>query len=372
MAGDTFDAVMKRKHEQKLALIENAVGIQTEPLLALLCDMVARVKARHKHVLVHVHQYEGSTVLHELLEKATGVKTILDKTNFHESPVDYRTSFPDVDAVVSLSQCAGLGVRAGTWIVPTSFLAFDVHREIVYTTPMEQRCPNQIRAVLPPTLSYVEGAVLVVDDLWNPPAGLAESAREGVLLLDRDDERVLAFVRESTQIFDETHDWRHAVRVARHATQIRNSKQVLYLALLHDVCDHKYPKSIPRASLSAFVRSLAPAYWPIDSWIDRVSFSAQIREEKKTLETKCAADELELQAVRDADRIEALGPIGIARCIALVRERKGRVPEDVLQHCHDKLLRLYPERYIASEIGRAIALPLHEYVADWVKNNTSK
>ena len=59
-------------------------------------------------------------------------------------------------------------------------------------------------------------------------------------------------------------------------------------------------------------------------------------------------------ALRDADRLEAIGPEGIRRCQVFTESRGGKVPEDVVVHCHEKLLRLYNEHFICTEEGRRL------------------
>lgn len=174
--------------------------------------------------------------------------------------------------------------------------------------------------------------------------------------------KVLDFVKKNTKIFDESHDWRHAVAVAEHATQIRDTKEVLYLALLHDVCDHKYADALPRAELSAWIAENLPGYPRIDGFIDQISFSKQRKSGDMSRQDPV------LEAVRDADRLEAIGEVGLQRCMTYTKASGGRVPEDVIQHCHDKLLRLLPEGYIVTEKGRELAAPRHQVIVDYVKS----
>lgn len=166
LKGDTFDAVMKRVKDNNLKFIEEAVGIDIENLLNIYTLILNRIKERHKKVLVHVHQYQGTTELHKELNKRTGLEVILDETNFHEHPVNYREKYPDIDALVSLSQCAGFGHLPGTFIVPSSFLNFDVKNNVIDVQP--KSVDNHIKEVLSEDLDFVEGKILVVNDLWNP------------------------------------------------------------------------------------------------------------------------------------------------------------------------------------------------------------
>lgn len=50
-----------------------------------------------------------------------------------------------------------------------------------------------------------------------------------------------------------------------------------YLALLHDVCDHKYPEAISRAELTVWIRDNIPEYVKIDDMIEQLSFSVNRR-----------------------------------------------------------------------------------------------
>lgn len=77
-----------------------------------------------------------------------------------------------------------------------------------------------------------------------------------------------------------------------------------------------------------------------------------------------------LDALRDADRLEAIGQIGIDRCIAYSISIGRRIPEEVVDHCHEKLLRLYNEKFIVTEEGRKLAEPLHQIILDFVKDNS--
>ncbi len=365
LEGDTFDMVMDRVRANKYEFIEQAVGVDIGGFIEQLTGVVRKLLRTYKNPLVHVHQYAGTTRLDKVLQEKTGVRTITDVTNFYESPVDYRVAYPDVDCVLSVSQCAGLApdLPVGTWIVPTGYLTYDVTNDVIESRV--RTVPNPVAPLL--DFPHVHGAILVVNDLWNP----SDLSRE-LLLLDTNDVHVLDFVKHATRTFDESHDWRHAVRVARNAMRICRAtpgtartpveKQVLYLALLHDVCDHKYPSSIPRAELTAFITTHLPMYVDIDAMIEQISFSKQVM--------GTPVDPV-VDIVRDADRLEALGEVGIRRCETLVRARGGTVPDDVIVHCFDKLLRLY-DGFIVTDMGRQLAVAGHNYVIAYVTENLPK
>lgn len=177
--------------------------------------------------------------------------------------------------------------------------------------------------------------------------------------LDDEGLMVLNFVKESTKNFDESHDWKHALNVAKLSIKFLNKKDVLYLALLHDVCDHKYPESIPRQELTNFINNKLSKYKYIDNLIDKVSFTYH----KKNKEEKIPKI---LEVVRDVDRgYEALGKKGIER-LELYSKRINRGKEDSIKHCFDKLLIMIPERYIIN-INKEI-INNHNIIVDYVND----
>lgn len=369
LKGILFDDIMQTVKENSYQYIEQAVGINIDTLINQLVTFVTAVAKHHKNVLIHVHQYENTTLLAETLQKKTQIKAITDKTNYYENPVIYSSEYPDIDALISISQCAGFSVPVGQWIIPTNYMSFDVSQKIVYTTP--QVVTNHATEHFP--YDYIGGTVLVVNDLWNPKMiendgidnySLA-TAKEGLLLFDELDTRVFEFVKESTQIFDDSHNWKHALQVARNSTLIRNTQRTLHLALLHDVCDHKYPNAIPRSELTQFINTHLTQHSEIDGLISKVSYTYR----KTHRDDKDVLTDPDLQAVVDGDQIDALGIIGITRCEETTRLNGKKVPEDVIVHCYDKLLKLLPEKFITTNIGRKISLAQHNIIVKYVQDN---
>ena len=90
---------------------------------------------------------------------------------------------------------------------------------------------------------------------------------------------------------------------------------LLYSALLHDVCDHKYPQSIKREILDEYILEHVGKKMGKDVIfiIDNVSFSKEDKVRNKQSIAAKIPDRLKnyLDAVRDADRLEAIGEIGI-------------------------------------------------------------
>ena len=183
------------------------------------------------------------------------------------------------------------------------------------------------------------------------------------------------FVKNATKNFDESHDYLHAKAVYSLSKEIMDSfnfkydEDILILsALLHDVRDHKYENCISEGEFLDFIRTHAPnSVDIIVKIINNISYSKEAKGLREALDSPYC---LYLDAISDADRIQALGKEGIRRCEVFTRARGGKVPEDVIQHCHDKLLKLLPEGYIRTDLGKDIAQGLHEEIQQYVNSYT--
>lgn len=185
-------------------------------------------------------------------------------------------------------------------------------------------------------------------------------------------ENLIKFTGKNMSSFDDSHNFDHVVKVCQNALFIvsRLTKQydidiIIYSSILHDVCDHKYDSSITKEQRDKFIENELgiEKMKTVKSIIDNVSYSKQSKGQCDVLDSD-TQDYLNI--IRDADRIEALGEEGIRRCEQFTLARGGIIPDDVVSHCYDKLLKLYTEGYIVTEPGRFMAKPLHDYVADYV------
>lgn len=128
---------------------------------------------------------------------------------------------------------------------------------------------------------------------------------------------------------DCSHDWSHVQRVRSLALHLARSENALgaesvneqlveLAALLHDVGDFKFlaPGETPEGILDTFMMK---AEYPRDIqeailWIlPRISFRHEL---KDPVSCQKGPYVRELACVQDADRLEAIGAIGIARCFA--------------------------------------------------------
>jgi uncharacterized protein len=178
------------------------------------------------------------------------------------------------------------------------------------------------------------------------------------------------------------HDWWHIERVRRVALTIAREEHAnLFLvevaALLHDVADWKFTggdESAGPAAARKWLVSLEADQPTIDHVcriIGQLSF--------KGAGVPTPMDSLEGACVQDADRLEALGAIGIARTFAyggwkgqamhdpeLPPQMHGSFAEykqnkgTTINHFHEKLLLLKDRMNTAS--GKRLALARHEFM----------
>lgn len=194
----------------------------------------------------------------------------------------------------------------------------------------------------------------------------------------------MRMVREKLLNEGSGHDWYHIERVWKMAVTLAEEEQanrfvVELAALLHDLIDDK------------LVSNKEDAIQEVMYWLDGVGVSSKDSEKvleiidsisfkggnTRKLETK------EAQVVQDADRLDAIGAIGIARCFAYagsvghllfdpelsVREdmtekeyRKGKT--SAVHHFYEKLLKL--KDLMNTDAARRIAEERHAFMEEYL------
>ena len=160
------------------------------------------------------------------------------------------------------------------------------------------------------------------------------------------------------------HDANHTLRVYKNVQLLLESYPEAdsfissLSALLHDVDDHKLFKTQNNDNARNFLQENGLSEELIENIceiINSVSFSKNKGKTPRTIEG---------QIVQDADRLDAIGAIGIARTFAY-GGRAGRSLEDSIQHFYDKLLLLKDE--MNTEAALKIAIMRHEYMDNFLK-----
>lgn len=167
------------------------------------------------------------------------------------------------------------------------------------------------------------------------------------------------------------HDWSHIERVHRHALRLaREEKADLFVvglaALLHDIADHKFhggdTEIGPRTAAAWMKRRRVPpeTVAHVAEIIGTMSFKGgKDRPPMRTPEGK---------VVQDADRLDALGAIGIGRAFAY-GGYAGRAiygtEGATLDHFHEKLL-LLKDR-MNTRAGKKAAQKRHAFLLLYLK-----
>lgn len=189
-------------------------------------------------------------------------------------------------------------------------------------------------------------------------------------------------VRDVYAQFDASHDFQHIERVYQNALAILQSEptadaEVVKIAvLLHDVSDKKYTDSKEQEEqLIAELPLSEDKKQHIRDCIAQVSFNGG---------NELVATSLEAKIVRDADRLDAIGAIGIARTFAY-GGAKGRKLYDKdeeartnmseseyrqkntssVTHFYEKLLLL--KDLMVTEKGKQMALERHQFMESFLK-----
>ena len=181
------------------------------------------------------------------------------------------------------------------------------------------------------------------------------------------DQIINAAIIYITELFQDNsggHDVSHTMRVYRNALVIASSEMkcdievVSLAALLHDADDHKLFHTVNNANARRFLEehSVDPEKTErIISAINSVSFSQNRGKHPETLEGKI---------VQDADRLDAIGAVGIARTFAYGGEH-GRSLDSSICHFHEKLLLLKDE--MNTDTARELAEERHAFMLAFLK-----
>lgn len=197
--------------------------------------------------------------------------------------------------------------------------------------------------------------------------------------------KTIDFVKETFKDSEGSHDFWHTYRVWKLATRIAVSEKDTDLfitelaALLHDVDDWKYSKSDDFEKSKAWLEEIGIENRQIEAIIhilENISFKGNGEENK--------ISSLEGKIVQDADRIDAIGAIGIARVFAYGGS-KGRAIYDPekpfkknmtaeeymnnngssVNHFYEKLLLLKDRMNTGT--GKKIAAERHKYLEEFLE-----
>lgn len=194
--------------------------------------------------------------------------------------------------------------------------------------------------------------------------------------------KTILFVKQKLENAEGGHDWFHIERVYKNAMSIANNEVcddtvVKLAALLHDIADSKFhngdetvgPKIAREFLLINEVEEATIQH--IIKIIENISF--------KGGNTEKTFSSIELDIVQDADRLDAIGAIGIARAfnyggfknrplynpniapkLHMSKEEYKNSETPTLNHFYEKLLLLKDK--MNTETGKQIAQQRHQFM----------
>lgn len=204
-----------------------------------------------------------------------------------------------------------------------------------------------------------------------PTANASSTSQDMAVAYEELIKSVSSYVKEYMSQYDPSHDYNHVQRVHRLALLILDKEnqsevaarpqynQILLTlgALLHDVGDRKY--LLPGQDSTTLVRDvLLERGCPTDladkvqDLVLHVSFSSEKKDPQKVLDKIASVPELAI--VQDADRLDAIGAVGIARCFTFGGAKmSSRGLSGCIDHFEEKLELL--EGMMKTETGRHLA-----------------
>ena len=177
-------------------------------------------------------------------------------------------------------------------------------------------------------------------------------------------EAAICYIRDLFAENADGHGFDHSMRVYRNALRIMETEPaadrlvVSLGALLHDADDHKLFHTENNGNTRRFLREhgIRPDIEErICEAVNAVSFSRNRGRIPETIEGRI---------IQDADRLDAVGAIGIARTFAY-GGKHGRTPEASIAHFHEKLLLL--KDLMNTEKAREMAESRHTFMEQFLR-----
>ena len=177
-------------------------------------------------------------------------------------------------------------------------------------------------------------------------------------------EATIFYIKALFEGSSDGHDLEHSLRVYKNALAIASNYPeadmdlISLSALLHDVDDHKLFQTENNSNARTFLKNQNVPEETIEEIVKIINSVSFSKNKGKTPET------IEGKIVQDADRLDAMGAIGIARTFAY-GGKKGRSLQDSVQHFHDKLLLLRDT--LNTDEARDLADKRHEFMVKFLE-----
>ncbi|ARV08035.1 phosphohydrolase [Polaribacter sp. SA4-10] len=199
----------------------------------------------------------------------------------------------------------------------------------------------------------------------------------------------ITFVKEELKNAEGGHDWFHIERVYKNTLLISKEEKVAVFvvslaALLHDIADPKFyngDETIGPKVATTFLKEQkvdTVIITHVINIIKHISFKNSFDKEAKKFTSK------ELEVVQDADRLDAIGAIGIARCfnyggfknrglydpeiipdLNMTKEQYKNSDAPTINHFYEKLLLL--KEKMNTVTGKKIAAQRHAFMETYLQ-----
>ena len=196
------------------------------------------------------------------------------------------------------------------------------------------------------------------------------------------------FVKETLEDAEGGHDWFHIERVYKNALLISENEKVdpftVQLgALLHDIADAKFyngDESIGPKKAREFLKK----QYVDEDIIIHIENIILFISYKSSLDTSKKFTSPELDVIQDADRLDAIGAIGIARCfnyggfknrslydpaiepnLEMTKEQYKKSTAPTINHFYEKLLLLKDK--MNTKTGQLLAKERHRYMEGFLQ-----
>ncbi|MFT4659846.1 MAG: hypothetical protein ACI8XB_000096 [Patiriisocius sp.] len=200
-------------------------------------------------------------------------------------------------------------------------------------------------------------------------------------------DKTVKYVQDTLKDAEGGHDWWHIYRVWNNVKNISGTEKVNLLvvelgALLHDIADSKFnngDEEIGPEKSRVFLSELDIPKHIVDHVVEIIkNVSYKGGKEARTFNS------LELDVVQDADRLDALGAIGIARTfnyggyknrviydpnvrpdLDMTKEEYKKSTAPTINHFYEKLLLL--KDLMNTNTGKKMAMKRHEFLEKYLE-----
>ncbi|PRX57094.1 HD domain-containing protein [Flagellimonas meridianipacifica] len=200
-------------------------------------------------------------------------------------------------------------------------------------------------------------------------------------------DKTISYVKETLNGAEGGHDWFHIERVFKTAKKIALEEKVDSLtvelaALLHDIADPKFHdgnEEIGPEMATKFLKSIDVD----EQTIEHVSNIIRYMSYKNSLDGNPSFSSNEFKVVQDADRLDAIGAIGIARTfnyggfkkrelynpeispnLNMTKEEYKKSNAPTINHFYEKLLLLKDK--MNTKTGKKMAKERHQFMLDFL------